>query len=64
MTYPVKYTVMNGGLLRQSGFKYTFTNFNNAAEFQFKHVNFRSCTLYWLDQSAGLKSALACTDRR
>ena len=26
VTYPVQYKVMNGGLLRHEGFKYTFTN--------------------------------------
>jgi len=63
MTCPVQYKVMTGGLLRQNGFKYTFTNLNHAAPFQCKHVDFRSCTLYWLDQSPGRESALACTDR-
>jgi len=45
MTYPVQYKVITGGLLRQNGFKYTFTNLNHAAPFQCKHVDFRSCTL-------------------
>ena len=56
MTYLEQYKVMIGGLLRENGFKYTFTNLNQAASFRCKHVDFRKCTLYWLGQSAREKA--------